>query len=575
MEKSNLDGLKAYMMPHPAESFSKPVLMGDGATTIGRDSTNTVQIAHTSVSRKHAKIILENDHYEIMDMDSHNGTLVNGKPIKSLALKHRDKISIGNQGFIFMIASDQSNDFPIDISSNGAGNIMLNDNEIEPSDLYAQMAETASFELFNPTLTDEEFIPDAMRRAHERLALLYKMSEKLRTTDNLEQVLNRGLDLLADAIPAAERSVIMLQAVPSGPFEIMAHKYRTPQENSEAFPISKTIVKWVIAEEMAMVSQNVKDDGRFSDSKSIVIYDLNSIICVPIMIKSKIIGVIYIDSGAKYNPMSQGDLAFAAAVANELALLIENHRLNQINIRNERIAAIGMTITDLAHNIKNLVNINMSAVELMEILFDEMDQKKMKKNWRYIRKGFEQVNQLAVEMLDFAKDNHLDVKSININDLVMSTKDFIEYDLVSDGIELEVELDSKNPVWMMDEKQLQRAIINLIVNSTDALENIEAGKIHIRTQVDENRQLIVSVSDNGCGIETEKIEKIFSLFYTTKGAGGSGLGLPVVKKFVESMGGKIQVDSGKGSGTAVKMVFPEVIDNSRIDEKATFVYSLK
>jgi signal transduction histidine kinase len=273
--------------------------------------------------------------------------------------------------------------------------------------------------------------------------------------------------------------------------------------------------------------------------------------------------------------MSQGDLAFAAAVANELALLIENHRLNQENIRNERIAAIGMTITDLAHNIKNLVNINLNAVELMEILIEEMNKSKIVENWGFIRKGFEQINNLAVEMLDYAKDNKNDIKPVKINDLVLTTKDYIEYDLVHEGIELEVNLDPDNPEWMMDENQLQRALINLVVNSIDAIEKKESGKIQISAEAEDNRNLIIRVSDNGCGIDSDHINKIYSLFYTTKGAGGSGLGLPVVKKFVESMGGQLQVESNKGVGTTMSMVFPKITGHSEPSENATFVYSLK
>ena len=560
MEKTDSRNFKAYLMPFPEESFSKPVLIGEDITSIGRDATNTIQIAQKAVSRKHAKILLKEGQYQIVDLDSSNGTIVNNKPIKHTVLNHRDKISIGKRSFVFMMASEESNDLPIDLSTARSGNILLNDDEIDPSELYAQMTETASFELFHPPISEEHIIPDSLLRAHERLGFLYKMSEKFRSFENLDQVLGETLDLLAKAIPAAERSVILLRMGSSEPFEIRAHKYRNQQDKPISFPISRTVVNWVISEGIAMVSQDVKDDRRFDDSKSIKLYELNSIICVPIKVKDIIIGIIYIDSGERFNPLSQGDLAFAAAVANELALLIENYRLNLDNVRNERIAAIGMTITDLAHNIKNLVNINLNAVDLMDVHIEEMNEAKIVKNWSFIRRGFEQINNLAVEMLDYAKDNKIELKSLDINELVLSTKDYIEYDLVHEGIELALDLDPTNPVWMMDENQLQRAIINLVVNSTDAIENKEKGRIQIETAVDENQSLRISVSDNGCGIDSNQQSKIFYLFYTTKGSGGSGLGLPVVKKFIENMGGKLKVESKKNTGTTISMIFPKITD---------------
>ena len=558
MEKTESRDFRAYLMPFPEESFSKPVLIGEDTTSIGRDATNTIQIAQKAVSRKHAKIVVKDGQYCLVDLDSSNGTFVNNKPVKHTVLNHRDKIFIGKRSFIFMVASEQSNDLPIDPSSIRKRNILLNDDEIEPSDMYAQMTETASFELFHPPISEEQVVPDSLLRAHERLGFLYKMSEKFRSFENVDKVLDEALELLANAIPAAERSVIMLRMGSSEPFEIRAHKYRNKKDKTITFPISRTVVNWVISEGIAMVSQDVQEDRRFNDSKSIKIYDLNSIICVPIRVKDVIIGLIYIDSGEKFNPLSQGDLAFAAAVANELALLVENYRLNLENVRNERIAAIGMTITDLAHNIKNLVNINLNAVDLMDAHIEQMNKEKIDRNWRFIRRGFEQINNLAVEMLDYAKDSKIALKPLGINDLVLATKDYIEYDLVHEGIELALNLDPANPVWMMDENQLQRAIINLVINSTDAIENKESGRIQIETAVEENQSLRISVSDNGCGIDSNQQNKIFYLFYTTKGTGGSGLGLPVVKKFIENMGGKLKVDSQKGKGTTISMIFPKI-----------------
>jgi two-component system sensor histidine kinase AtoS len=112
----------------------------------------------------------------------------------------------------------------------------------------------------------------------------------------------------------------------------------------------------------------------------------------------------------------------------------------------------------------------------------------------------------------------------------------------------------------VDKNQLQRAIINLVVNSIDAIEKKESGRIEIRTAVEENKNLIISINDNGCGIDSNQKNKIFYLFYTTKGSGGNGLGLPVVKKFVESLDGKLQVESNPGIGTTVSMIFPTITD---------------
>ena len=72
---------------------------------------------------------------------------------------------------------------------------------------------------------------------------------------------------------------------------------------------------------------------------------------------------------------------------------------------------------------------------------------------------------------------------------------------------------------------------------------------------------MVAVQDNGCGIDQDKQLKIMDLFFTTKGTNGSGLGLPMVNKFVRSSGGKLRFESQKGIGTTFKMVFPPMTDD--------------
>jgi signal transduction histidine kinase len=90
----------------------------------------------------------------------------------------------------------------------------------------------------------------------------------------------------------------------------------------------------------------------------------------------------------------------------------------------------------------------------------------------------------------------------------------------------------------------------------DALSGKKSGRIKILTAMEDSQRLVIRVSDNGCGIYKDKLKKIFELFYTTKGMAGSGLGLSIVQKFVESLGGKISVVSQVDVGSTFSMVFP-------------------
>jgi len=263
-----------------------------------------------------------------------------------------------------------------------------------------------------------------------------------------------------------------------------------------------------------------------------------------------------VDSGDLFEQMTQEDVTFTAAVAHELALTIVNIKLQKSAIRNERMAAIGLTVSNMAHNIKNLTMINQNAGELMQIYLDRIGDEKADACWKIIHKSLTQINNLSVDMLAYVGDQELSPTPTDINRVIRANTDFFTQSPENKEVKLYLELSEKDPRWMIDEKQFQRALLNIIVNAVDAIGNKPDGQICITTTVENGRRLVVAVQDNGSGIDPEKKQKIFDLFYTTKGTNGSGLGLPMVNKFIESSGGKLRVESEKGVGTTFKMVFP-------------------
>ncbi|MBI5895852.1 MAG: GAF domain-containing protein, partial [Desulfobacterales bacterium] len=395
--------------------------------------------------------------------------------------------------------------------------------------------------------------------AHHRLSLLYQLSEKLRATKVLDQILDKGLELILSALKAAERAMILLGDHAKGQLQVSAIKYRTPQDDSGSFPISRTIVDWVLTEKIALVSQNLTQDNRFQDSDSIRIHNLKSIIVVPLMKDDKVIGMLYIDGKDILHTFSRQDVAFSAAVANELALCIENVRLQNELIQSERMAAIGLTMTNLAHNIKNLLALNQNSVDLLGLQLKAIEDNKIDKSWHYVLQSFTRINNLAVNMLAFAKEQDMVLKPVPINKIILANREVIENSLASKGISLEFVLCEGDPLWVMDAHQFNRVLLNLVVNAIDAVKHKSPGKIVVASMLDDaTDSLSVSVADNGIGIAPDRISRIFELFYTTKGTGGTGLGLPMVKKFVEKMGGTLRVQSAVDMGSTFTMNFPRI-----------------
>lgn len=548
----------AYLIPYPVESFSKPVLITATDTTIGRDDGNTIQIAHDTVSRRHAVIQWDDGRFVLKDHGSENGTFVNDVRVSQANLAHHDKITIGNRTFLFLLPSSAPGDALQNLLLNENDTIALSEEDIEPSELLAQTAQSAVRQLFHQTGVPSPQEAAPIANAHERLTLLYQLSEKLRSTKNAIEILDRGLELILEAIPAANRTMILLRAGAKRPLEVRAIKYRDQQRPAGVIPISRTVLDWVLNERMALVSQNVSDDQRFEDSESIRINNANSLLCVPLLRDDSVLGVLYVESTSFLDALTQDDAAFAAAVANELALSLDNIKLQRQALRNARMAAIGLTITNLAHNIKNLIMLNQNVVDLMVLHLAKLNDPGISRNWQRIQQSFTSINRLSSDMLEYAKENKVELKDVDINQLILSSRDLFEQGAAGREIELKLTLSPDNPRWVMDEVQLQRALVNLMVNALDAVGEREKGIIKVSSSTKDNQQLVITVSDNGCGMKPEQLDRICDLFYTTKGTNGSGLGIPMVQKFVERMGGKLLVKSKAGVGSSFGMVFPKI-----------------
>lgn len=561
-EHSELDANQspdAYLLPYPIEFLSKPIPVTPNRATIGRSSQNTIIIDSATVSRRHAVIISREGNYFVKDMDSRNGTFINGAKVSVSRVEPHNRVTFGNHTFLFLKKSGEAGPQETDHMIDANSTIVLSRDEIEPSDFLAYAAEDVRFGMFphkekDAKPEDQEIKP--LKQAHHRLSLLYRLSERLRATQIPREILIEGLDLILEAIPSAERAVIMLRSGRGGTLEVTASRNRNNEESDAGVQISRTLLDWVLTEKMALMTQNVSDDIRLKDAESIKVSHLNAVICVPIIVTEKVIGILYVDSGDLFEQMTQEDVTFTAAVAHELALTIVNIKLQKSAIRNERMAAIGLTVSNMAHNIKNLTMINQNAGELMQIHLDRIGDEKADACWKIIHKSLTQINNLSVDMLAYVGDQELSPTPTDINRVIRANTDFFTQSPENKEVKLYLELSEKNPRWMIDEKQFQRALLNIIVNAVDAIGNKPDGQICITTTVENGRRLVVAVQDNGSGIDPEKKQKIFDLFYTTKGTNGSGLGLPMVNKFIESSGGKLRVESEKGVGTTFKMVFP-------------------
>jgi len=143
-----------------------------------------------------------------------------------------------------------------------------------------------------------------------------------------------------------------------------------------------------------------------------------------------------------------------------------------------------------------------------------------------------------------------------VNDLIGEMVALLRNEASRYSISVRANLDADLPKVMADSVQVQQVMMNLIMNSIDAMKNIDRTReLTIQSRLAEDRQLIISVSDNGVGLPSEQASQIFDAFFTTK-SHGLGMGLRISRSIVESHGGRLWAADNSSQGASFSFTLP-------------------
>ena len=208
-----------------------------------------------------------------------------------------------------------------------------------------------------------------------------------------------------------------------------------------------------------------------------------------------------------------------------------------------------LELSKMFHEIKNPLTLINSSLQLIQ---DEHPEVTTFRFWNQTMEDIKNLRNLLDELSSFQKGNVLNMTKINLfdftEDLLESTAGF----LLETGTPLTLESTIDDLDFYADDVKLRQAIINLLKN---AAESSASGSSIILRMTTDTQWLYISVADKGCGISKEHLEKIFEPFHTTKSY-GTGLGLPIVKKIIESHNGKLTLKSKEGAGTTFLISLP-------------------
>ena len=531
----------------------------DRVIGIGREKGNDITVEDHEASRRHAEIRKHNDTYSLTDLDSSNGTFLNNCRIAEVELKSGDRIQIGRT--LFLYSHGEGGHLPpanVEIVGTESGD--------DGSRIIAAVPDKLGPNL--PPLPQDDTQNHWLVQAQNNLDVMYRTALAVSHTLDIDDLLDRILQLVFDWVEA-DRGCIMLREEETGHLITKARRDREAGTKS-SMTISRTILDYVLERHEGVLTSNAQGDDRFRSGQSVLRTGVHEAICVPMQGRYGQIGVLYVDTLTPLGEvMASGGQRFTdehlklmVAIGHQAALAVEDTTYYSAMVQSERLAAVGQTIATLSHHIKNILQGIHGGSYLVEMGLDKNDLGVTDKGWGIVRRNQQKISSLVMDMLSFSKDRKPEPSPSDIPALLAEIIETVKQRAEDAAISVHCKTPDNFPVLLCDTEALSRAILNVVTNAIDAVEEQSDGTVNVTTEIDEKREVVhVRVTDNGPGIPAETLPDIFNLFVSTKGAKGTGLGLTVSQKILREHGGDISVESTATHGTCFTLSFPLILSD--------------
>jgi signal transduction histidine kinase len=524
----------------------------------GRDASNQVRLHDTEVSRRHAEFRqLDDGGYSLVDLGSANGTFVNNMPVKDAALHSGDQIQLGQTLFIYSSGGTPQGDLADRISM-----IARQDMELSAAIVKTVDESEGSRILSQPHEAGTPWLKTALAD----LSVMYEVVHTVSHTLDIDQLLEKIMGLVFRSIEA-DRGCIMLRNPDTNHYEPKAVRWRRSEDQEEKMALSRTIMDHVFREKEGVLVSDAAHDERFNAGQSIVRYGIQEAICVPMNGRHETLGVLYLDTraspfdlhpnnNAAGGKFTEDHLKLAIAIAHQAALAVEDTRYHQAMLQAERLAAIGQAIAALSHHIKNILQGLRSGSEILKMGLADKNDDLVQQGWKIVEKNQGKIYEMVMEMLTYSKEREPALEDTDLNVIVRDVLELVQGRIQATGAKLEARLSEDLPRVPADPEGIHRAVLNIVGNAIDAIEERKNPQLGILTTLESDGEWVrIVVIDNGVGIPPNKHPDIFKPFVSSKGSKGTGLGLAVSRKIVREHGGDIFVQSqiGKGSKFIVRL----------------------
>jgi signal transduction histidine kinase/DNA-binding response OmpR family regulator len=430
-------------------------------------------------------------------------------------------------------------------------------------------------------------------RLYEQYAILAEIGRIISSSLKIEDVFENFAAAVRKLIPFDKIGISLVHTEPDTLILAYTVGVEVPGRRvGDIFTIPGTIAERVIltrAASIANLAKPAKGPEEFPQLEETWKTGLKCALAAPLISNDEIIGTLQFRSfeGNVYN---ERHITLAENIATQISgaianarLYAEQQQLKEQLLHSQKMEAVGRLAGGIAHDFNNLLTPILSYAQMGMMRLPE--DNKVRGNLQEIYKAGERAADLVSKLLAFSKRNFIEPRIINLNDLVLNIGSITQR-LIGEDVHMATSLDPELDCVKIDPGQMEQVLMNLIVNSRDAMP--DGGTISITTSrrslsdsqlrehpdVSPGDYVMLSVSDTGMGMSEEVRSHIFEPFYTTKTQGkGTGLGLSTCYGIIKQGQGHIEVASRINEGTIICVYLPVAADEAESEQPSEYTDS--
>ena len=329
--------------------------------------------------------------------------------------------------------------------------------------------------------------------------------------------------------------------------------------------VEESLLGSVVRRRKPVQIANVQSSARYQHVEVAQRENLAALLSVPLLFNGQAIGTLSVYTGQPYS-FSNEEIRILSALAELSAIAIEKARLYERLVdveeqmrQNEKLAALGLLAAEVAHEIRNPLTVMKMLYHSLDLKFPEGDPRA--KDASIIDQKISQLNKIVEQILDFARTTEPQFSKVNLNELIEELGLLVRHKLKHQNVQWIHKLQPNLPAVMGESGQLEQAFLNLILNAAEAMPEggtlaITSREVRLPRSSATPTHVAVEFTDTGPGLSEEVRQRAFTSVLTSRKARGTGLGLDIVGRVVETHRGRIKIKSGKSRGTTIRVLLP-------------------